>query len=143
MKKLYKPNLDKNGFTLIEIIAVLVILGMLSVVAISKYIDLQNEACYKGIEAAVGSGIAELYMQYAHDLLSGDHMSSGGVWSYTSPAGHMIGDYQVSLSGQCQPGSSPSNQLIITVQDAPSSCRSALNDPGYAGKVKQLTDWCH
>ncbi len=35
---------DEKGFTLIEIIAVLIILGILAVVAVPRYVDMQNQA---------------------------------------------------------------------------------------------------
>jgi prepilin-type N-terminal cleavage/methylation domain-containing protein len=54
MKK--TPLKNEKGFTLIEIIAVLVILGILAAVAIPKYIDMKSDA----IQKAAGSSVAEL-----------------------------------------------------------------------------------
>ena len=56
MKK--SPLRNERGFTLIEIIAVLVILGILAAVAIPKYIDMRQEAvkkAVKGLEAELNA----------------------------------------------------------------------------------------
>ena len=46
----------KNGFTLIEVIAVLVLLGILAAIAVPKYIDMADNAKDRALDA----GIAEL-----------------------------------------------------------------------------------
>ena len=55
MKK-KNPIRNQKGFTLIEIIAVLIILGILAAVAVPKYFDLQEDAA----KAALKQAIAEL-----------------------------------------------------------------------------------
>lgn len=44
---------NQQGFTLIEIIAVLILLGILAAVAVPKYMDLTEEAKNKGVDAAI------------------------------------------------------------------------------------------
>jgi MSHA pilin protein MshA len=52
---------QQSGFTLIELIMVIVVLGALAVTALPRYVDLQGEAeqgAVEGIAGALGSGSA-------------------------------------------------------------------------------------
>jgi prepilin-type N-terminal cleavage/methylation domain-containing protein len=52
------PLKNQKGFTLIEIIAVLIILGILAAVAIPKYFDLQEDAAKSALRQAVSELVA-------------------------------------------------------------------------------------
>ena len=61
---------DQKGFTLIEIIAVLVILGILAAVAIPKFLDLQNDARKANARGAIAALQSSLSMGYSQYLLN-------------------------------------------------------------------------
>ncbi|HNX68519.1 MAG TPA: prepilin-type N-terminal cleavage/methylation domain-containing protein [Candidatus Omnitrophota bacterium] len=57
--------MNKRGFTLIELIMVIVLLGLLAVVAIPKYYDLQTDAKTAAEQGVVGGVRSGIYTYFA------------------------------------------------------------------------------
>jgi MSHA pilin protein MshA len=71
MKSLSSTNIKTKGFTLIELVVVIVILGILAATAAPKFIDLTSDAKASVLEGARGSVESAVSMIHAKALVQG------------------------------------------------------------------------
>ncbi len=76
MKKMNQPNSAQQGFTLIELIMVIVILGILSAFALPKFADFTTNAESASIQAALGAVKSGSAIAHAQWLANGDSTST-------------------------------------------------------------------
>lgn len=56
---------NEKGFTLIELIMIIIILGILAAIAVPKYADLQDQARNAVLDASIGAIKSAAIIQYA------------------------------------------------------------------------------
>ena len=77
---------NKQGFTLIELVIIIILLGVLAAIAIPRYVDLRNQAIRASAQATLDAGRAAVQLDFADQILN------DGKYVYTIGAGTTAGN---------------------------------------------------
>lgn len=155
---------NNGGFTLIELIVVIVILGILAVTAAPKFIDLQSDArlaTLNGMKAAINSAVS---LTYGKSLVTGEEKKEEGsitingspvtvCYGYPCAAATKIqgvldiGDFNACTAGVAgdwcfEDGTADDSSIKIFVANGYSSgskCYVEYKQPDASGKAPTVT----
>lgn len=117
---------NQRGFTVFELIMVMVIIGILVAVAIPKFVDLEyssHNAVIKGATGALQGAIAKLHSQY---------ISGGAIYNATSVASQ-VSQQNITLRA------SSASSIVGTLADATTTVSWTYTDVAGKSTMAQIT----
>ena len=119
-KKIIKND---KGFTLIEIIAVIIIMGILAAVAVPKFFSMQEDAKQAALSGGISEAAARFNHAYARFILDAKRAPTGIDELYTAAylgvnagvvgTGESIGDFNISWRA-----GAAADEIVIYVESA-------------------------
>ena len=144
MKKL-RLSKNEKGFTLIEIIAVIIIMGILAAVAVPKFFSMQEDAKRAALNGALSEAAARFNHAYSRYILDNKaaptnvtgQLDTTAYLGTNAETGEDIGDFAVKWVKATVDGTPG---LVITVMTMETITAQALSDMEVSDKTKSITN---
>ncbi|WP_188007676.1 type II secretion system protein [Photobacterium damselae] len=125
----------QGGFTLIELVVVIVILGILAVTAAPKFMNLQNDARKASLQGLKGSIEGAAGIVYGKAAIEGKESLDGSSTSV------VVGDTKVPVSFGYPKATSAALALVVNGLNEDWTCQSGVGDDAVQCSFKKNTEW--